>query len=320
MKNRKINTWFDRLFSNTYQLQRVVILSGVLLALLAVSFGTYYYSDRYVSPANDVSPIEKNISEMEEAVRKDPQNADMRLALAEAYFTAKNYGAAIEQAQEVIKTSPEKEGAFFILGMAYSSSQQYDQAILPLTKFVEIRETSEMANVDQALETALYFLGESYMQTGKPQEAIPFLTRALEINQTDADALYKLGFAYAQTGQHEQAITYYEKAALFVPNFAEVYDGMAKSFDALGQANKAAYARGMLAYSIDDFETARIELEQIAIQMPDYAPVFIGLALTYEKIDDLEKAKTSAEAALLIDPNNFSAQQTLGRIQAAMNK
>jgi tetratricopeptide (TPR) repeat protein len=320
MKNRKLNGLFKRLFSNTYQLQRIVILTGVLLAILLVGFGAYYYSDRYMSPTDNITPIDKNVSELEEAIRKDPQNTDMRLALAEAYLRAENYDAAIVQAQEVIKISPDKDGAFFILGLAHTSMKRFDQAILPLTKYIEIREKSEMANVDQTLETALYFLGESYLQTKKPQEAIAPLTRALEINKTDADALYKLGLAYAQTGQHEKAITYYEKAALFVPNYAEVYDGMAKSFDALGQPIKATYARGMLSYSINDFETARIELEQVVVQTPDYAPAFVGLALVYEKLGNLEQAKTSVEAALLIDPNNFSAQQTLGRIQASMSK
>ena len=73
----------------------------------------------------------------------------------------------------------------------------------------------------------------------------------------------------------------------------------------------------MLAFSLDDLETARQELEQAVTSMPDYAPAYIGLALTYEKLGDLPKAKSAVETALLLEPNNFMAQQTLGRIEAA---
>jgi tetratricopeptide (TPR) repeat protein len=309
--------YLDRFSHDTNQITRIVIYTGIALVLLVISFGTYYYSDRYVPPVEQVSPNQKTIKELEAEIRKDPQNADLRLTLAEAYLGVQNYDAAIQQAQEVIKNYPEKDGALFILGFSHASLQQFDQAIVPLTEFVKVREASEMAATDQVLETALYFLGESYIQTGKPQDAIAPLTRALEINQTDADAMYKLGFAYTQTGQHNEALVYYERAIQFVPNFAEAYSGMSQSYDALGQTDKAAYARGMLAYSIDDVETARQELEQTVIKMPDYAPAFVGLALTYEKLGDLAKAKVTVQTALILDPNNFLAQQLLGRIETA---
>ena len=307
----------DQFFSDSKQLTRIVIYTGIALILATVSFGSYYYKDRYSSPKNTFSPSEQSLMELEAAVKSDPQNPDLRLSLADAYLVSGNYESAILQAQEVIKTAPEKDGALFILGVAHASLEQYDQAIVPLSKFAEIREQSSSANMDQILETALYFLGESYLQTGKAQDAIAPLSRALEINHTDADAMYKLATAYSQTGQHNQAITYYEKAILFVPDFAEVYAGMAESYDALGETGKAGFARGMLAFSLDDLETARQELEQAVIGMPDYAPAFVGLALTYEKLGDLPKARSTVETALLIDPNNFMAQQLLGRITAA---
>jgi tetratricopeptide (TPR) repeat protein len=297
--------YLNRFFSDSKQLARIVIYAGIALVLLVVSFGTYYYRDRYVSPVDQVSPNQKTITELEKKIRKEPQNADLRLTLAEAYLGVQNYDAAIQQAQEVIKSYPDKDGALFILGFSHASLQQFDQAIVPLTEFVKVREASEMADADPLLETALYFLGESYIQTGKPQDAIAPLTRALEINKTDADAMYN------------EALKYYEKAIQFVPDFADAYSGMSQSYDALGQTDKAAYARGMLAYSINDLETARQELEQTVTKMPDYGPAIVGLALTYEKLGDLVNAKLTVENALVLDPNNFLAQQLLGRIEAA---
>ena len=308
--------FIKKILSDTNQLQRIVVLAAATLVVMLVSFGVYYYNDRYVR-SGDVSPISQSINELEEAVRADPQNMDLRLALAENYLLNQNYDKAIEQAVQVLQTDPNKDGAYLILGVAYSSMEQYQPAIEPLKKFIEIHEAQPMANVDNALETALYYLGDCYMKLNQPQDAIPQFTRALQINRTDADAFYKLGDAYRLTSQHEQAIQSYESAVLFVPNFTEAYQGMVDSFTAQGKKDYAAYARGMVAYSVKDYDTAVAEMEPLANVLTDFAPLHLGLGLSYEGLGDLLSAKVSVLKALELDPENFAAQQALGRIDAA---
>ena len=131
--------YLNRFLSDSNQVARIVIYAGIALVLLVISFGAYYFNDRYSAPAGQISPTEKNIAELEKEIRKDPQNADLRLALAGAYMDNQNYNAAIQQAQEVIKIYPDRDGALFVMGVSYTSLQQFDQAITPLSKFVEIR-------------------------------------------------------------------------------------------------------------------------------------------------------------------------------------
>ena len=305
------------LFKDSNQLTRIIILTGIALVLVVVSFGGYYFYDRYVDKSGNVSPIQQSITDLEQAVLENPSDVELRLSLAESYMANRHYENAIAQAEQVHQTDLENERALFVLGLSLASTARYEQAIEPLKKFAAIREEGAMANSDMALETALYFLGESYLQTGQAGEAIPVLERALEINRTDADAMYKRGQAYALVGRHTEAISSYENAIRFVPDFVEVYQGMVESYLALDQPNHAAYARGMLAYSIKDYEGARVELEWVIVTEPDYVPAYLGLGLTYEQLGDSQSALAYADLTLQLDPNSQAALQLKGRLEAA---
>ena len=308
------------LFKDSGQITRVIILTAIVLVLVVASFGSYYYYDRYVDTSGNISPIEQSVTELEQGVRDDPADMETRLALAETYMFSGRYDDAISLAQQIVNAAPENERALFVLGISSASSNRYELAIEPLKKFVEIRDGGEMSNMDKALETALYFLGDSYLQLEEAENAIPVLVRALEINRTDADAMYKLGLAYAATNQHEEALASYENAIRFVPDFIEVYHGMIDSYEALNMSLQATYARGMLAYAKKDYKTARTELEQVVSTDAGFSPAYLGLGLTYEQLGDYENALAYADLALQIDSENLAAVQLKGRVEAALGK
>lgn len=311
----KTSSWFK----DTRQLARVVWLTGVLLLVTALAFGAYYYRDRYLR-SGDQSPIEKSVSALESAVREDPTDPDARMALAESYLQAGRYADAISQAQQVLALYPENERALFVAGVAFTFQGKPGDAIQPLATFSAMRSQSPQANADMVLETALYYLGESYVKLNQSAKAIEALTQALQINATDADALYQLGLAYSMSGDAQRALDAYNEAIRFVPDFTEVYQGMVEAYTALGKPDYVAYARGMEAFASQDYAAARQQLEAAAASLPDYAPAHLGLGLTYEQLGELSLAQTSVQRALELDPDNFAASQALGRIQAAMEK
>ena len=118
-----------------------------------------------------------------------------------------------------------------------------------------------------------------------------------------------------QVGQHEQAIDSLLDAVRFVPDFTEAYQSLAECYNALNQPDKQMYAQGMQAFSQRDYEKARQYLEQSAINLPDFPPVFLGLALTYEQLGEIQLALENFNHTLELDPNNISAQNALMRIQ-----
>ncbi|MBI5934805.1 MAG: tetratricopeptide repeat protein [Chloroflexi bacterium] len=319
MNIRDLAKKIQNFFSETNQIRRIVIYAAIALGLALMSFGGYYYWDRYVH-LGDESPVSMSINELERAAQEHPDNIEIRLALAESYMLDTQYDRAIQQASVVLNAYPDNERAMFIVGVGYASSGRPEESLAPLEKFTKIRAAAPTASLDSSLETALFYLGNSYINLGRYEEAIPKLSQALTINSTDADAFYLLGQAYTETGQHEQAVQNYQEAVRFVPNFAEAYQGMAESYTALDRPEYAAYARGMVAFSKGNYSAARRDLEHAAQTLSDYAPLYVGLGLACEELGDLASAEAHLKRALEIDPYDFTATQALGRVQSVMQK
>lgn len=310
---------FMNALNDTQVLRRMVWGALVALIVLSISFGGYYTWDRYLH-LDDKSPLEDNISHLEKLVRENPQDPERRLSLAQLYLDQGLADRAIEQSRQILNAYPDHDGALLILGLALMQTGQYEAAVESLDQFSTIHRASPMAKIDTLLEAALYYLGESYLKLGQPDQAIPVLLEALTIDRTDADALYQLGLAYAQMNQHEKAVDKYMQTVLFVPDYSEAYERLAESYSALGMPEGIAYAQGMYAFSIQDYTHARQLLEPACKQMPKFLPVHIGLGLTYEQLGELDLARSSFERALEIDADNFTANHALTRIQQIESK
>jgi tetratricopeptide (TPR) repeat protein len=303
--------------SRTRSLQRTIwVVAGALLFSIMLFLG-YYVWDRYVH-LGDQSPAQRGIAHMEEAIRQEPQNIEMRLAMADYYLSAERYREALEQAKQILELQPDQPGALLIDGIAHVRLGEPEASLATLQRFVILRKNSPVAGTDAALETADYFLGESHIRLGKPAEAIPILEAALAINPTDADVLYQLGLAYETTGQPEEAMEYYQKAVRLVPIFAEAYDAMASCYAELNQVNESAYARGMAVFSRGDYAAAQTDLESVTAALPGFAPLYLGLGLVYEQVGRLKPALEAVQRAIELDPRDLAAQQALGRIEATL--
>ncbi len=296
-------------------IQRTIWVVTAALIVNMLLFGGYYYWDRYVH-VGDQSQVELTIEELEKAIRDDPNDPEKRVMLAEYYLARNAPEKALEQTDQVLESYSEHEGALLLSGIAHIRLEQPEKAVDPLKYFVFLRKDLPLASSDNALEMAYYFLGESYLKLDRPIDAIEPLEAAIQISSTDADALYQLGLAYNAAEMPEQALPNFNRAVRLVPNFTEAYGGMIESYSALEQPEFIAYARGMQAFSMGDLQTARTHLEYAAQVLPDHSPVFLGLALTYEQLGLFDFALISITHALELEPDNFAAQQTLGRLQA----
>jgi tetratricopeptide (TPR) repeat protein len=299
---------------NNQRLLRLVYLMLALATILSVTFASYYYSDRYVH-RGDMSPIELGVTHLEEAVQDSPNDPSVRIALASRYIESGDYPSAITQAQQVLDAFPDDLGALFLLGIARTNLGEYEAANQSLERYVTLRMDAPDVFPDQILETSLYYLGENYNSLGQPDKAIDALTKALTIDHTDADALYQLGLAYSSIGEHDQAIDSFQNAVQFVPDFTEAYQAMMASYTEQNLNSQADYARGMEAFSQEKYPLALKYLESAAAGLNDFAPLYWGLALVYEKSGDNLKALESAQRALVLDPNNILANDILHRLK-----
>src|SRR5512139_2950173 len=143
----------EKLLSTNNQIQRIIVLLGIAIVLAAVSFGGYYYYDRYYS--NQPKVVAQTLAEAEQAVRDDPQNTEKRLSLAETYMAALRYEEALAQANQVYGTDPENQVAWLVIGVSNANTGKPTEAIEPLTKFFQARKDEEMPGLDKQLQTAV---------------------------------------------------------------------------------------------------------------------------------------------------------------------
>jgi len=308
-----------RFLSDNRSLHRLIWLVLAMLLILTVAFAGYYYWDRYIH-FGDKSPIEMSTAHLEEQVRNDPSDPDARLALAEFYLQNEEFNGALEQAQQVLSAFPDHPGALLIFGVANTLAGNAQAAVEPLEKFAALRRDDPMAGVDKNLEAAFYYLGYNYNSLNQTSKSIPVLEEALAIEPSDADVMFQMGIAFVAEGRHEEAIIQFREATRFVPDFAEAYNKMAESYMAMNMPVYATYAHGMEAFSNKSYNQAARLLEQAAEQLTDFAPLYLGLGLTYEQLGDLQLAQTNIKRALAIEPHNFYANIIFERLQSTKEK
>ena len=308
---------FRTLWLDDHRLMRLVLLTFALVIIVGISFGAYYYWDRYVH-LGDQSPLDLAEQHLLQQVRENPQDPGLRIALADLYFKDGLPEQAIDQALQVLRKYPDDGDALLILGMSYTQLGEVQTAVGYLENFIDLRRSSPMSDADLVLEAALYYLGQNYLAQNQPSMAEIVLREALEIERTDADAMYLLGQAYAQQNKSELAIEQYHNAVRFVPDFSEAYHAMGESYLVLGMVDHANYAHGAEAFSLGNNVKALDYLLVSVEGLPDFAPSQLALGLTYERIGDLEVANNHLKRSLELDPSSYVAEHVLGRINAVL--
>lgn len=318
---KKQKSFLDKMadqFTSTAQLQRIVILSGVVLVLGALSFAAYYYYDRYYQPQDKI--IETTVGAAELAVKEDPNNVDKRVALAENYLAVRRYDDALTIAVPLIAEAPDNQRLWLVLGIANYYKGTPLEGIPFLEKFVGAYADAEMAAFNKSFLAASYYLGESYLVTDQPDKAVPVLEASYALSGSDADTMYKLGVAYSRVQKYNEAKAILHQATLFVPDFKEVYQQLAIVFTETGDAALADYANGMVAYCDKDYQTALALLQKSEAAKADAAPTFNGLGMVFEALQDLPAAQANYEKALELDPEYLSAINGLERVKLLQNQ
>lgn len=116
------------------------------------------------------------------------------------------YREAIELYTKSIEAFPSAE-AYTFRGWAYSSLEDYEQAIADCMKAIE---------VDPEFGNPYNDIGAYLIETGKLEEAIPWLEKAIEAKRYDARCYphFNLGRVYEARRDWKKARDYYEKALM----------------------------------------------------------------------------------------------------------
>jgi tetratricopeptide (TPR) repeat protein len=302
----------DRNYPREGKPDRLVMVLALVLAVSVVGFAGYYYYDRYYHV--DEKAQDRNVREVEALVLKDPQNPDLRVAVATYYLDAGSIDAAVQQDREALKINPRHQGAILLLGQAYERAGDPDRAIAQFEQIVDMNKDNQLAKLDKRLEMAYYELGSLYASRGRLDEAVDGLNSAIEIDRTDADAHTALGAVYQKRGDHANAVLEFQQALRFDPYDGSSYQGLATSYAALGKPGEAAFARAMVAFANGKPDDAASQLESLTAQSPELTSAYLGLGLAYEKTGKRDQAISALHKYIAANPNDIAANQALSRL------
>lgn len=287
-------------------------LVGAVAVVSLIGFGVYYYNDRYVHA--DEKVMDRQARQVEDMVKKNPQNPDLRVGVADFYLQNGSVDQAIEQAQEALKIKADHPGALIILGRAFTKKGDTAQALQYYNRYIELAKDAPLAGLDRNLESVYYEVGMIQYGAGSYPEASEALQNALKIDDTDADALYSLGMVYQKQNDHENAVKQFEEALRFDPLYSPPYEALAASFKALGKPEDEAYARAMLLLTQKNYGDAAAQLEALTKQNPDMVKAFYGLGVAYQQLGKFDRAQAALEKYVSANPNDIAGQDALNQV------
>ncbi len=261
--------------------------------------------------------LDATLTELEEAVRKDPQSVDARLSVAIAYSARGFNDSAIEQFQEVLKLEENNQTALMGIGRIYLAQGKDDRALEPLLKVVDLNKDNPFRFSIEQLEAVYYELGTIYQRKGDYAQAATYLQAALQVNPVDADAWYVLGQTQQQAGEFEKALEAYHRSVRLVPDYVEAYRAMAEIYRLTQEKGKEKYATGMIHLSGRSTEDALKDLQQAVALEPELAEAHEGLGLTMELLGRKEEALSNYRRALELDSTLMLSQFGIQRLEGA---
>ena len=145
-------------------------------------------------------------------------------ALAEGYdwekavslYTQGQYRAAIEEFKKVVAEFPNHADSWKYIGLAHYQLKEYEQAIAPLEKSIELKRADGRTDAD-----ALAVLGRAYIALKKYDQALSYFENATKQQPDQAANFYMLGVTYANLNRTDEAVTAFRSAVKLDPKDAD---------------------------------------------------------------------------------------------------
>jgi len=143
-------------------------------------------------------------------------------------------------------------------------------------------------------------LGLALNAAGYPEEAIQEFKKAVRLNPQAGEAYLNIGHIYFVQEKYAEAIQFFKKAITLRPRLAPV----------------AHNNLGALYLKIGQKEEGIKELQQALKARPVYARPYFNFGLYYDQEGNIDKAITSMEKAIQIEPEFIPAHSALIQLYA----
>jgi len=234
-----------------------------------------------------------------DALKAQPDNAEVLHLLAIVEHGLGNSDAAIETMQRAVRFEPKNASVLSDLGAMHAALEQWGDAEDYLRRALA---------VDPDLVEANNNLGNVLSQQGKAREAEALYRRTLSLKPDYGEAQVNLGLVLRQTGRSEEAERHYRDALAVNPGLAQLHSNLGNVEMDLGRAEQAeqSYRR---AVAID----------------PSFAVAWSVLGSLLRNRGRLDEAEQCCRRALAAQPGLAQAHcdladvlKDLGRVDEAV--
>jgi tetratricopeptide (TPR) repeat protein len=232
------------------------------------------------------------LSMLQDAVRKSPDRADYRLAMANVAVRAGNLDMAVAEYGKLLEKNPQSPDVHLRLGETYRRRGDMDSAIKHFAKAKELSPNDPVASV----QLAMMLEG-----TGKREEAKPIYEQILKVDPENAIALNNLAFMLADNGTDlDQALTFAQRAKQKFPANPEIADTL-----------------GWVYIKKNLSDNAISIFRDLTAKQPNNATYQYHLGLALFQKGEKPEAKKALEAALRNKPSKqeeTKIRELIGRI------
>ena len=184
---------------------------------------------------------QKAMGEFNQAIEKDPKNAEFLKDRAQCYFEIKRYDAAIYDLDTALAVSPEDSMIYYKKGITFFANEKYKKCITTIKQALQLQMHM---NYEADL---FYHLGLAYCRTEKFEKSIFPYTKCVDKIPSDLRFIHERAKAYQMIDMHQEAVNDFNVVIKKNPKNAHAYFRRAFSLKALKRYPEAA----------EDFESAK---------------------------------------------------------------
>ncbi len=165
-----------------------------------------------------------------------------------------------------------------------------------LKRYQDAMESCRQAiNIKPDYAEAHYYLGNACLHLGRYQDAAEAYKQAIKIKPGYTEAHNNLGNAYSNLGRYQDAIEAYQQAIKINPDCADAHNNLGNAYLSIGRWQDA----------VENYKQA------IRIK-PDWAKVHFNLGAAYSSIGSYQDALEIYKRVVIIDPALAEAHNGLG--------
>ncbi|MES2197675.1 MAG: tetratricopeptide repeat protein [Pseudomonadota bacterium] len=230
------------------------------------------------------------IPDLDQALKIDPNNGFALVNRGYSQYATKDNGGALVYLNKAVELDPSNPGAYAVRGLIYSDMGEQDRAMNELNKAVQLGPNYAAAYGNRGLV---------HNKLRQYDRAVADYTKALQISPNGPNFLSGRGFGYLNLGDTERALADLNAALAMAP----------KSIRALTN-------RARIYFEQAKYDAAIKDLDVVLSIEPRNVTALVGRARSLEMAQNLKDANADFQAALDIIPTHGVALAGRERIQS----